>query len=69
VPSKCFHYSGGFDSKESSNSEPITSPETETKQKPKTFVELKELFIKKKGIKKYWSAPVVKGIKNDIDLL
>jgi len=35
----------------------------------KSFKELKEEFYKKKGIKKYWSKPVEKGIKNDIDLL
>jgi hypothetical protein len=35
----------------------------------KSFKELKEEFYKKKGIKKYWSKPIEKGIKNDIDLL
>jgi hypothetical protein len=34
-----------------------------------SFKELKEEFYKKKRIKKYWSKPVEKGIKNDIELL
>jgi hypothetical protein len=35
----------------------------------KSFTELKEEFYKKKGVIKYWSKPVERGIKNDIDLL
>jgi hypothetical protein len=62
----CFHYTNNINNK--TENEKKQEPNDDSKT-PKSFKELKEEFYKKKGIKKYWSKPVEKGIKIDIDLL
>jgi len=70
---KCFHYINNFNTNieknEGNNSNSNTNTNSNSNTKPyKSFKELREELYKKKGIK-YWSNPVEKGIKNDIDLL
>jgi hypothetical protein len=65
---RCFYYTNNINNKTENEKEKKSELDDNTKN-VKSFTELKEAFYKKKGIKKYWSKPVQKGIKNDIDLL
>jgi len=71
---RCFYYTNNINNKieneKENEKEKEAKKEADDKSKTyKSFTELKEAFYKKKGVKKYWSKPVEKGIKNDIDLL